>query len=184
VRFGCEPVVCVLPSKYPEAVHRATDSEGVLTTTGGATRQESVAAGLELVDTRTVVVHDAARPLVTEAMLKEVTAPLTEFVGAITALRMSETIKRADRDLVVETIDRSSLWRSQTPQAFRTEELRRAHNKAREESFVATDDAQLIERYGGRVAIVPGDPSNIKLTYEEDFIIAEALLAHRGAAGR
>jgi 2-C-methyl-D-erythritol 4-phosphate cytidylyltransferase len=148
----------------------------VLTTGGGSSRQASVAAGLELVDVPTVIVHDAARPFVTEAMLAAVIAPLSEVDGAITALQMNETLKRADDDLVIETVDRSNLWRSQTPQAFRTDALRQAHSKARDESFVATDDAQLIERYGGRIALVPGDPANIKLTYEDDFVVAEAMI--------
>jgi 2-C-methyl-D-erythritol 4-phosphate cytidylyltransferase len=152
----------------------------VLTTGGGSNRQASVAAGLELVDAPTVIVHDAARPFVTEAMLTAVTAPLSELDGAITALRMNETIKRADHDLVIETVDRSDLWRSQTPQAFRTESLKQAHMKARDESFSATDDAQLIERYGGRIALVPGDPANIKLTFEEDFVVAEAMIERLG----
>jgi 2-C-methyl-D-erythritol 4-phosphate cytidylyltransferase len=148
----------------------------VLTTGGGSSRQASVAAGLDLVDVPIVIVHDAARPFVTEAMLEAVIAPLSEVDGAITALRMNETLKRADGDLVIETVDRSNLWRSQTPQAFRTDALRKAHLKARDESFAATDDAQLIERYGGRIALVPGDPANIKLTYEDDFVVAEAMI--------
>jgi 2-C-methyl-D-erythritol 4-phosphate cytidylyltransferase len=148
----------------------------VLTTGGGSSRQASVAAGLDLVDVPIVIVHDAARPFVTEAMLEAVIAPLSEVDGAITALQMNETIKRADDDLVVETVDRANLWRSQTPQAFRTDALRQAHLKARDESFAATDDAQLIERYGGRIALVPGDPANIKLTYEDDFVVAEAMI--------
>jgi 2-C-methyl-D-erythritol 4-phosphate cytidylyltransferase len=148
----------------------------VLTTGGGSSRQASVAAGLDLVDVPTVIVHDAARPFVTETMLEAVLAPLSEVDGAITALQMNETLKRADDDLVIETVDRSNLWRSQTPQAFRTDALRQAHLKARDESFAATDDAQLIERYGGRIALVPGDPANIKLTYEDDFVVAEAMI--------
>jgi 2-C-methyl-D-erythritol 4-phosphate cytidylyltransferase len=135
-----------------------------------------VAAGLELVAVPTVIVHDAARPFVTEAMLEAVIARLSGVDGAISALRMNETLKRADDDVVIETVDRSNLWRSQTPQAFRTDALRQAHSKARDESFTATDDAQLIERYGGRIALVPGDPANIKLTYEDDFVVAEAMI--------
>jgi 2-C-methyl-D-erythritol 4-phosphate cytidylyltransferase len=153
----------------------------VISTGGGPSRQASVAAGLELVDASTVIVHDAARPFVTQVMLAAVTDRLSEHDGAITALRMNETLKRADDDVVIETVDRSDLWRSQTPQAFRTEALKQAHSQASEESFPATDDAQLVERYGGRIAIVPGDPANIKLTYEEDFVIAQAMIESTGA---
>jgi 2-C-methyl-D-erythritol 4-phosphate cytidylyltransferase len=182
--FGCDPVVCVFPREHLESAERMAARDRVLTTGGGSSRQASVAAGLELVRAAVVIVHDAARPFVTQAMLTAVTAPLTELDGAITALRMNETLKRADDDLVIETVDRSDLWRSQTPQAFRTEALRQAHLKARDESFSATDDAQLIERYGGRVALVPGHPANIKLTYEEDFVVAEAMIERRGGRAR
>jgi 2-C-methyl-D-erythritol 4-phosphate cytidylyltransferase len=174
----------VFPREHVESAERLTRRGRVLATEGGSSRQASVAAGLELVETPRVIVHDAVRPFVTVAMLKAVIAPLSELEGAITALRMDETIKRADDDLVIETVDRSDLWRSQTPQAFNTEALRQAHMKAREESFAATDDAQLIERYGGRIALVPGDPSNVKLTYEEDFVIAEAMIKRLGGSAR
>ena len=179
--FGCNPVVCVFPAQHLEWAGKRVRRDRVLSTEGGPSRQASVAAGLELVDAPTVIVHDAARPFVTQAMLAAVTDRLSDHDGAISALRMDETIKRADDDLVIETVDRADLWRSQTPQAFRTEALREAHSKARVESFAATDDAQLIERYGGRIAIVPGDPANIKLTYEEDFVVAHAMVEGTGA---
>ncbi len=179
--FGCDPVVCVFPTDHLDWAGEKILRDRVISTGGGPNRQTSVAAGLELVDAPTVIVHDAARPFVTQAMLAAVTDGLSEQDGAITALRMNETLKRADDDLVIETVDRSDLWRSQTPQAFRTEALKQAHSKARDESFAATDDAQLIERSGGRIAIVPGDPMNIKLTYEEDFVVAEAMVESMGA---
>ncbi|MGH2818965.1 MAG: 2-C-methyl-D-erythritol 4-phosphate cytidylyltransferase, partial [Actinomycetota bacterium] len=127
--FGCDPVVCVFPREHLESAESIARRDRVLTTGGGSSRQASVAAGLELVDAPTVIVHDAARPLVTEAMLAAVMAPLSDLDGAITALRMNETIKRTGDDLVIETVDRSDLWRSQTPQAFRTEALKQAHKK-------------------------------------------------------
>jgi 2-C-methyl-D-erythritol 4-phosphate cytidylyltransferase len=181
--FGCDPVVCVFPTEHLEWAGKKVRRDRVISTGGGPNRQASVAAGLELVDAPTVIVHDAARPFVKQAMLAAVTERLTEHDGAITALRMNETLKRTDDDLVIETVDRADLWRSQTPQAFRTEALKRAHSQAHDESFSATDDAQLIERSGGRIAIVPGDPMNIKLTYEEDFVVAQAMV-ESGSAGR
>jgi 2-C-methyl-D-erythritol 4-phosphate cytidylyltransferase len=179
--FGCDPVVCVFPAEHLELAGKRVRRERVVSTVGGPSRQASVAAGLELVDAPTVIVHDAARPFVTKTMLAAVTDGLPENDGAITALRMNETLKRADDDLVIETVDRSHLWRSQTPQAFRTEALKEAHSRAASESFAATDDAQLIERCGGRIAIVPGDPANIKLTYEDDFVVAQAMIESMGA---
>jgi 2-C-methyl-D-erythritol 4-phosphate cytidylyltransferase len=179
--FGCDPVVCVFPTEHLEWAGKKARRDRVISTGGGPNRQASVAAGLELVDSPTVIVHDAARPFVTQAMLAAVTDRLSDHDGVITALRMDETLKRANDDLVIETVDRSDLWRSQTPQAFRTEALKDAHSKAHSESFSATDDAQLIERSGGRIAIVPGDPMNIKLTYEEDFVVAQALVESMGS---
>jgi 2-C-methyl-D-erythritol 4-phosphate cytidylyltransferase len=179
--FGCDPVVCVFPTEHLEWAGQKVRRDRVISTGGGPSRQASVAAGLELVDAPAVIVHDAARPFVTQAMLAAVTDRLSQHDGAITALRMNETLKRAEDDLVIETVDRSDLWRSQTPQAFRTEALKQAHTRARDEPFTATDDAQLVERYGGRIAIVPGDPANIKLTYEDDFVVAQAMIESTGA---
>jgi 2-C-methyl-D-erythritol 4-phosphate cytidylyltransferase len=93
---------------------------------------------------------------------------------------MDETLKRAEGGRVVETVDRSAIWKAQTPAAFRTAVLRDAHQRAATEGFVGTDEAQLIERYGGSVGIVPGSRRNLKITWAEDFELAEALL---GVAG-
>lgn len=92
---------------------------------------------------------------------------------------MDETLKAADGDRVVDTVERSSLWRVQTPQAFRTGSLRRAHERAAADGFTGTDDAALVERDGGTVVLVQGSRLNIKVTYPEDFTLAAALLRER-----
>jgi 2-C-methyl-D-erythritol 4-phosphate cytidylyltransferase len=146
---------------------------------GGDTRQQSVANGLAHITARTVVVHDAARPLVTPRLIERVVAALEDVDGAIAAVPVGETVKRAEAGHVTATIDRSALWLAQTPQAFRTEVLAAAHERASADGFLSTDDAQLVERYGGRVAVVESSPANLKITYADDFVIAEAILAGR-----
>jgi len=155
---------------------RALVGDQVVVTAGGATRQESVRKGLAHVTSDYVVVHDAARPFVTTDMIERTLASLDEAEGAIVATPLDETLKRVSGDLVEATVSRAHLWRIQTPQSFRTEALRRAHDKAASEAIEVTDDASLIERYGGRVLVVHGTRANIKLTYREDFMIAEAML--------
>ncbi len=143
---------------------------------GGRTRQESVAAALEHVTSSAVVVHDAVRPLLTVELVRRVLAALQDADGAVAAVPVVETLKRADGRRVQETVARAGLWQAQTPQAFKTEALRAAHGRARRDGFAGTDDAQLIEKYGGSVALVEGSRRNIKITYPEDFVLAEAMM--------
>jgi 2-C-methyl-D-erythritol 4-phosphate cytidylyltransferase len=146
---------------------------------GGPTRQESVANGLAHVAADVVVIHDAARPLVTPGLVERVVAALEGADGAITASRVGETVKEVDAGFVTSTVDRSALWLAQTPQAFRTKVLSEAHERAAADDFRSTDDAQLIEHYGGRVAIVESTAANLKITHADDFLVAEALLNQR-----
>jgi 2-C-methyl-D-erythritol 4-phosphate cytidylyltransferase len=144
--------------------------------TGGATRAESVCAALVEVpeDALVVLVHDAARPLVDDAVVERVLAPLSEgFDGAVPALDMSDTVKRVEGREVVETVSREGLVRAQTPQAFVAPTLRRAFEG---DLSGATDCASLVERAGGRVAVVDGDPRLLKVTTPTDLALVEALL--------
>ena len=149
---------------------------GVDVVEGGETRQDSVAQGLAKIATPRVVVHDAARPFVDQNTVESAVGALDEADAAVPVVPVPETIKRIAGTRVSETVDRSDLTLAQTPQAFRTEVLRSAHARARTDGFVATDDAQLVERYGGVVAVVSGSRRNIKVTYPEDFALAEALM--------
>ena len=180
VSAGCEPIVVVVP---PESISEARLMLGdaVMVVAGGASRQASVRNGLAHVSTDNVVVHDAARPFVTPEMIERTVASLEDAEGAIVATPLDETLKRVDGDLVADTVTRAHLWRVQTPQSFRTEVLKGAHDKAAGEGFEVTDDASLVERYGGRVVVVHGARANIKLTYPEDFVIAEAMMKGRAA---
>jgi 2-C-methyl-D-erythritol 4-phosphate cytidylyltransferase len=145
----------------------------VRTCAGGQRRQDSVRAGLELVQGAIVVVHDGARPLVEPAIVDEGVRLATQHGAAIAALPCVETIKRVDEGLVAQTLDRSQLWSVQTPQVFRTSLLRRAHATITAD---VTDDAAMVEQLGQPVRVYPGSRRNIKITTAEDLAIAEALL--------
>ena len=175
--WGCDPLVLVVPPDRKEFARGALgDGPPVELVDGGDTRQASVANGLEKITTPRVLIHDAARPFVSREVIEAVVRALGDADAAIPVVDVAETLKHLDENHVSRTVDRSGLALAQTPQAFRTEVLKRAHARARSEGFVGTDDAQLIEKYGGAVAVVPGSRTNIKLTYPEDFALAEALM--------
>jgi 2-C-methyl-D-erythritol 4-phosphate cytidylyltransferase / 2-C-methyl-D-erythritol 2,4-cyclodiphosphate synthase len=175
-KFGCAPLVVVVPEPNLDATIDLTAAfTDVTVVPGGDTRQESVAHGLERVTATRVVVHDAARPFLSRDLLRRVVEGIGDGDGAIAAEPVEETIKAVDGARVVETVDRARLWRAQTPQAFVTESLRRAHERAPDDA--ATDDAQLVELAGGTITVVRGDRRNIKITFDEDFEVAEALAA-------
>jgi 2-C-methyl-D-erythritol 4-phosphate cytidylyltransferase len=144
--------------------------------TGGATRAESVRAALADVpdDALVVLVHDAARPLVDNEVIERVLGPLAEgFDGVVPALPIADTIKRVERGTVIETIPRVGLFGAQTPQAFLAPALRRAYAG---DLADATDCASLVERSGGRVAVVEGDRRLLKVTTPEDLALVESWL--------
>jgi 2-C-methyl-D-erythritol 4-phosphate cytidylyltransferase/2-C-methyl-D-erythritol 2,4-cyclodiphosphate synthase len=143
---------------------------------GGATRQDSVAAGLEaLADFAPdiVLVHDAARPVLPAGTIPALLAALQTHDGAIPAVPVADTLKRVADGRITDTIPRDGLFRAQTPQAFRYTLLRSLHARG---STGATDDASLLEASGHQVAIVPGSEDNIKLTYAEDHVRLERAL--------
>jgi 2-C-methyl-D-erythritol 4-phosphate cytidylyltransferase len=162
--------------------------EGCVGVPGGAARSESVKAALAATsaDLEFVLVHDAARPLVTAELAERVLAEV-ESGGcdcAVAAAAVADTVKVAGDDRVVSrTLDRSTLWAVQTPQAFRREALERALDVPRDVLAGATDDASLVERAGGVVRVVEAPRENFKITSDVDLRIAEALLAQRARAG-
>lgn len=141
---------------------------------GGETRQASVVAGLQAVDRSTsiVVIHDAARPFVTEAIIKRVVESARTTGAAIAALPIVDTLKRSV-DGRAMTVERDGLWAAQTPQAFRIDLFRNAAERAVLDGFVGTDDASLVERVGQPVALVEGHPANIKITRMDDLVMAD-----------
>jgi 2-C-methyl-D-erythritol 4-phosphate cytidylyltransferase len=156
----------------------------------GEARSLSTRSGLLLLpeDPETIVlVHDGSRCLVTPDLIERVIRAAGgegEPDGVVPGLPVSDTIKVASKGTVAETLDRANLWAIQTPQAFRLGLLRRLHDSSEELLRAATDDAFLIEREGGRVEIVAGEKTNIKLTSPEDLVFAEAILAMREGAVR
>jgi 2-C-methyl-D-erythritol 4-phosphate cytidylyltransferase len=173
---GIPEVVVALPGGHeaPPGCRRAL---------GGATRSESVRNALAAAGPRAdvVVVHDAARPLVTPGHFVAAVRAVADAEAAVVAAPMTDTVKEAGPDhLVAGTLDRSRLWAVQTPQAFRREALERALDVPEDVLAMATDDAWLVERAGGRVRIVESDPTNIKVTTPHDLRVAEFLLRERG----
>ena len=151
-------------------------SKVVACVTGGTTRAASVAAALFEVPigALVVLVHDAARPLVTDAVVERLVRPLSEgFDGAVPALPVADTLKRVHDGAVLETVERDGLVTAQTPQAFLAPALRRAFSGDFSE---ATDCASLVERSGGRVAVVDGDPRLVKITTPADLALVESWL--------
>lgn len=155
-------------------------------TAGGPTRRDSVFNGLRETqrDTTIVVVHDAARPFLTQGVLKKAIARCRRDKAAVVAVAVKPTIKQVDRKTMTvrQTLDRKELWEAQTPQVFDRDLLLKAY--ARKTSCVPTDDAMLVERLGAEVKVVEGDYANIKITTKEDLIMAEFLLKKRSKGGK
>jgi 2-C-methyl-D-erythritol 4-phosphate cytidylyltransferase len=155
---------------------------GCVGVVGGEHRSASVRAALAAAASGedVVLVHDGARPLVTPALIEAVLAALEGVDCAIAAAPVTDTIKEVDGEgIVVRTLDRSRLWSVQTPQVFRREALERALAMAEETVAAATDEAWLVERGGGRVAVVAASAENLKVTTARDLLLAEQLLAAR-----
>lgn len=189
VFVGCDDIDAVVVVTHADSVAHLRDATShmakvVTVVAGGATRQGSVAAGLAALptDTEVVVIHDGARPLVTAETIAAALSALEDGIdGVVVGHPAYDTIKSVDPGgYVVATEDRSRLWVAQTPQVFRLATLRSAHERARAEGLLGTDDASLVERAGGCVRMVLGPRENIKVTVPEDLVIAEAVLRSRG----
>lgn len=147
---------------------------------GGKKRQDSVFEGLKALDADVdiVVVHDGVRPFVSRRMICESVSAAREFGAAVTAIPVSDTVKRVNpQGFVDRTVDRDGLWRIQTPQAFQYSLLRQAMEKATADSYYGTDEGSLIEYIGKAVKIINGSELNIKITKPEDLILGEAIAA-------
>ncbi len=167
----CDGVVVVLPAGV-----EWDGMSSAVPVTGGASRSESVRAGLAAVPAtaEVVVVHDAARPLASPTLFRAVIAAVAGGAdGAVPGLAVSDTVKRVGADgAVAETVPRDGLVAVQTPQAFRAEALRAVHAAGGE----ASDDAALVEAAGGRVVVVQGEAANLKVTNPADMTVAAALV--------
>ena len=173
-------VVVVLPPGFvahpPEWLVKLV-GERLALVAGGATRAQSVLAGLRglLPDAAVVLIHDGARPFVTRETIDAVLGAARAGVGAVAAIRVTDTVKDVERDRITKTVARDRLWRAQTPQGFPRAMIERAYASLANGDAAATDDAELCERAGFPVEVVPDSPYNLKVTTADDFRIAEAL---------
>ncbi len=161
------------------AVHHIDKVEHLVI--GGEERQHSVYNGLMKIemDTDLVLVHDGARPFITGEKIHELIEVASTHGAAILAVPVKDTIKKVKNNKVDETVERSSLWAVQTPQAFRVPILKEAYEHSIQTEFIGTDDASLVEEIGKPVMIVMGDYENIKLTTPDDITYGESILQKR-----
>ena len=182
LKAGAREVVVVIAADAEATAQTALAGlSGWRAVPGGATRAASVQAGLAALtadDAEPVLIHDAARPFLSADVIAALLQGLEGADGALPALAVADSLRRAGDDFIVGGVDRDNLWRAQTPQAFRLKTIRDAY-AAWPNDEAATDEAAVVERAGGRVRLIPGDPRLLKLTYPEDFAMAEALAAPR-----
>lgn len=178
-----DALVIVTRPRQIEAVRKLARAAGCKklhdVVAGGQTRLESVLNGVAALpaDATHVVVHDGARPLCEPHLFTQVIRAAQRYGAAVAAVPATDTMKLADRERwVTQTLDRRRLWCAQTPQAFARDLFDQACKHARSTHTTATDDASLVENLGRAVRLVPGSPRNLKVTFPEDFAIAEALL--------
>ena len=174
---GAQEIAVVVAKDRVDGLQHALDGlSGWRAVTGGPSRAASVQAGLAALATpadQPVLIHDAARPFVSASHVERLLAALADAEGAVPVLPVADTLKRG-QGVVTATVSRDGLWRAQTPQAFRIQAMRDAY-AAWPADEDPTDDSGVVERAGGRVALVAGDPILMKLTYPEDFAMAEQL---------
>ncbi len=174
-------VVAVLPRNYagdPPPWLFQCDLDRLLVSVGGRERGDSVLSGLQdlPLEVKIVLIHDAARPLADAATIERVIAEARRGRGAVAALPVADTLKEVDEEgRIARTVDRTRLWRAQTPQGFPRDMIERAYAEARRERVSATDDAALCERLGLEVVVVRGSELAMKITVEEDFARLDAL---------
>jgi 2-C-methyl-D-erythritol 4-phosphate cytidylyltransferase len=182
---GIDEILLVMPPAYHDEAKRLVGSEVSAIITGGATRSDSVRNALAHIGARYdqaetgVLIHDAARPLVTKQIIADCVQALREHDAIGTAVPTSDTILAVANGVIAHVPPRETLYRAQTPQCFRLETITRAHAlAAADPAFTPTDDCGVVLRYlpGTPVHIVPGSETNLKVTYPTDLAVAEALL--------
>jgi len=146
---------------------------------GGNERQDSVYRGIQAISARRceiVVIHDAVRPFVSSHIIESCVAEARVSGACIVGMPAMDTAKLVNSGRIERTLDRSAIWMAQTPQAFNLNLIRTAHEKARLERFMGTDDAMLVERLGHQIRIIPGSRLNMKITTPEDLSLAEGII--------
>lgn len=167
-------------NQIQELINEYNITKAVRIVEGGKERQQSVFEGLKVIEGNPVVlIHDGARPFIRRAVIHQLVEVAYDKGAAVTGVPVKDTIKLVEQKQITQTIDRSSLWSVQTPQAFHLEEIRYAHEKAERDGFLGTDDASLMEYLNRPVEIVQGDYENLKITTPEDLLFAEAIIKKR-----
>lgn len=155
---------------------------------GGKERQDSVYNGLRLIEDREciVLIHDGVRPLIEKSLIKEALWHMSEILqareecdGVVLGVPLKDTVKEAEGGMIKKTLERDSLWAIQTPQVFPYRNILTVYEKAMREGFYSTDDSALVERYGGKVKVIMGSYTNIKITTPEDLALAEFFLSKK-----
>ena len=179
-------IILVAREESRSRVEALVDSENfrsVRVVVGGEHRQDSVRAGLAKVSSKMmhVGVHDAARPLITPSAIARVYEQALKYGGAVLADPVTDTLKKVATDsLISESVDRSEVWAMQTPQIFTREILQRAYDELALRGTVVTDEVSAVQLIGHRIAVVPIEDANFKITYPRDLDIAGRIIASRG----
>jgi 2-C-methyl-D-erythritol 4-phosphate cytidylyltransferase len=175
-----DSVIIVVPEEDMPLIQEMFSPAGarVTVTKGGTTRQHSVYNGLTAArGSDIVLIHDGVRPFVSHDLITRVIQGLSDAVGCIPALAVTDTLKEVRDGIIQKTMSRHNLYQVQTPQAFLTRELVKAHEEALKTGTTDfTDDSALMESMGKAIRIVTGDPFNIKITFEKDLLLAEAII--------
>lgn len=187
---ACRRIVLVANPDECQTMERIVEqydlSKVIAVIKGGKERQNSVYNGLTYFNDheQIVLVHDGARPFLTNDMVARLVSKASEMGAAVTAVRVKDTIKRVQDGKVIDTLKREELWSIQTPQAFKLHILKLAYMKAEEAGLIGTDDASLVEWLGYDVHLIEGDYKNIKLTTPDDLLVAEAIMQERKRSER
>jgi len=181
-------VILVVPTSHlqfaEELVQEYFPEEVCLIVPGGNRRQDSVAVGMKAAKFADIlVVHDGARPMVSQEIISASIAGARENGAAIAAINVKDTLKSVDGQVVCGTIDRTGLWQAQTPQTVRKDLLQKAYTQAAQDGFQGTDEASLLENMACEVVVVQGSSENIKITLPEDLAVAEAFMLRRQNSG-
>lgn len=180
-----ELIVVVAPDAIDRVAGILSDLPRWRAVSGGDTRATSVCAGLAAltcIPDQPVLIHDAARPLLDQPVIDRLLAALETADGALPVLPVADSLRRAKAEAMTDVVEREGLWRAQTPQAFRRRVIETAY-AAWTDAEAPADEAVVVQRNGGRVALIQGDPRLMKLTYPEDFAMAEALIARQTRIG-
>ena len=174
-------IVVVVPKDKQDSIYKAIMSisgdKRITITSGGERRQDSVKNGVLVSDATSdlICIHDAARPFITETLIRDSINSCKLFDGAVIAIPSVDTVKYSENNILMKTIDRNSIWLAQTPQVFWKDKLLKAYD-GMDESIVITDEASIMEKMGNKICLIPGDIKNNKITTFEDWKYAESRL--------